>query len=277
MLTLCKVWSSGGTENNHLKLQPNWILLCLSTMTVRTGIFNKVDHSLDLCVLLTQIIDCLIWFLQDNRGKSLHWVQQLAGFILFNELLQISEETATRCMQCLAWLLPPFSFLSLISSCLFRRCSWSPSAQSESGIWSSSPPLPTNKRAFCWAWISPVQKGVCDLDVAVQCHKESTDKISIHLIISVFIFFILLWQLKSSFPSFVSVASCLLCSDQCTIGLVLPVWSDTQVYLDGDGYVLVCCFRGSESWLVKAQARNVWLQHELTLTSGILARENLKE
>ncbi|XP_056239145.1 protein phosphatase Slingshot homolog 3 isoform X1 [Seriola aureovittata] len=24
-------------------------------------------------------------------------------------------------------------------------------------------------------------------------------------------------------------------SDQCTIGLVLPVWSDTQVYLDGDG------------------------------------------
>lgn len=25
------------------------------------------------------------------------------------------------------------------------------------------------------------------------------------------------------------------CSDQCTIGLVLPVWSDTQVYLDGDG------------------------------------------
>lgn len=24
-------------------------------------------------------------------------------------------------------------------------------------------------------------------------------------------------------------------SDDCTIGLVLPVWSDTQVYLDGDG------------------------------------------
>uniref|UniRef100_A0A665T6P8 protein-serine/threonine phosphatase n=1 Tax=Echeneis naucrates TaxID=173247 RepID=A0A665T6P8_ECHNA len=24
-------------------------------------------------------------------------------------------------------------------------------------------------------------------------------------------------------------------SDQCTIGLVLPIWSDTQVYLDGDG------------------------------------------
>lgn len=24
-------------------------------------------------------------------------------------------------------------------------------------------------------------------------------------------------------------------SDTCTIGLVLPVWSDTQVYLDGDG------------------------------------------
>lgn len=188
MLTLCKVWSTGGTENNHLKLQPNWILLCLSTMTVRTGIFIYF-HSLDLCVLLTQIIDCLIWFLQDNRGKSLHWVQQSAGFILFNELLQISEETATRCMQCLASLLPPFSFLSLISSCLFRRCSWSPSAQSESGIWSSSPPLPTNKRAYCWAWISPVQKGVCDLDVAVQCHKESTDKISIHLIISVFIFY----------------------------------------------------------------------------------------
>lgn len=25
------------------------------------------------------------------------------------------------------------------------------------------------------------------------------------------------------------------CSDLCTIGLVLPVWSDTQVFLDGDG------------------------------------------
>ncbi|KAJ8269387.1 hypothetical protein COCON_G00119940 [Conger conger] len=24
-------------------------------------------------------------------------------------------------------------------------------------------------------------------------------------------------------------------SDQCTIGLVVPIWSDTQVYLDGDG------------------------------------------
>uniref|UniRef100_A0A7N9AST9 Slingshot N-terminal domain-containing protein n=1 Tax=Mastacembelus armatus TaxID=205130 RepID=A0A7N9AST9_9TELE len=24
-------------------------------------------------------------------------------------------------------------------------------------------------------------------------------------------------------------------SDHCTIGLVLPIWSDTQVYLDGDG------------------------------------------
>ncbi|KAL6479705.1 hypothetical protein MHYP_G00107380 [Metynnis hypsauchen] len=36
-------------------------------------------------------------------------------------------------------------------------------------------------------------------------------------------------------------------SDQCTIGLVLPVWSDTQVYLDGDGSVLQalhgCCER----------------------------------
>lgn len=27
-----------------------------------------------------------------------------------------------------------------------------------------------------------------------------------------------------------------LCSDQCTVGLVLPVWSDTQVFLDGDGW-----------------------------------------
>lgn len=25
------------------------------------------------------------------------------------------------------------------------------------------------------------------------------------------------------------------CSDYCTIGLVMPIWSDTQVYLDGDG------------------------------------------
>lgn len=25
------------------------------------------------------------------------------------------------------------------------------------------------------------------------------------------------------------------CSEQCTIGLVMPIWSDTQVYLDGDG------------------------------------------
>lgn len=32
------------------------------------------------------------------------------------------------------------------------------------------------------------------------------------------------------------------CSDHCTIGLVMPIWSDTQVYLDGDGWdVLFKC------------------------------------
>lgn len=28
---------------------------------------------------------------------------------------------------------------------------------------------------------------------------------------------------------------CPVSSPSCTLGLVLPLWSDTQVYLDGDG------------------------------------------
>lgn len=63
-----------------------------------------------------------VWFdsFRTTMENLLHWVQQLVRVIFFNELLQISEETATCCMQCtyLASLLSPFSFLSLISSCL---------------------------------------------------------------------------------------------------------------------------------------------------------------
>ncbi len=82
----------------------------------------------------------------------------------------------------LASVLLPFSFLSLTSSCVpaavvfcplsCRRCSWSPSVRSESGIWSLSPPSATKKRASCWAWISPTQTGVCYQDAGVLCHKE---------------------------------------------------------------------------------------------------------
>lgn len=65
---------------------------------------------------------------------------------------------------------------------------------------------------------------VCNQDAGVLCRKGT---ISIQLIISSFGVSMTFLSLSGLFPP---------CSDRCTIGLVLPIWSDTQVYLDGDGY-----------------------------------------
>ncbi|KAI4873801.1 hypothetical protein NFI96_008520 [Prochilodus magdalenae] len=53
-------------------------------------------------------------------------------------------------------------------------------------------------------------------------------------------------------------------SEQCTIGLVLPIWSDTQVYLDGDGSVLQalhgCCERAVRGAVIPG-CGVTWAQH----------------
>lgn len=40
---------------------------------------------------------------------------------------------------------------------------------------------------------------------------------------------------QDKISTLIAPSSLPLLSDQCTIGLVVPIWSDTQVYLDGDG------------------------------------------
>lgn len=65
-----------------------------------------------------------------------------------------------------------------------RRCSWSPSARSESGIWSLSPPSPANKRACCWVWISPTRRGACGLLQRCTVTRKAADWISVQLMIS---------------------------------------------------------------------------------------------
>ncbi|XP_041709277.1 protein phosphatase Slingshot homolog 3 isoform X2 [Coregonus clupeaformis] len=53
-------------------------------------------------------------------------------------------------------------------------------------------------------------------------------------------------------------------SGQCTIGLVVPIWSDTQVYLDGDGSVLQalhgCCERAVKGAVIPGCGLD-WAQH----------------
>ncbi|XP_038868225.1 protein phosphatase Slingshot homolog isoform X2 [Salvelinus namaycush] len=53
-------------------------------------------------------------------------------------------------------------------------------------------------------------------------------------------------------------------SDQCTIGMVVPIWSATQVYLDGDGSVLQalhgCCERAVKGAVIPGCGLD-WAQH----------------
>lgn len=113
----------------------------------------------------------LTWFFP-RYHREIHWLLS-DQFIL---LMSISRNGSILHLMFINLVLPHCSInsFSLLVYCLvIRLCSWSPRARSESGIWSLSPPSATNKRVCCWVWISPTQRGMCGLPVAVQYHKES--------------------------------------------------------------------------------------------------------
>lgn len=100
----------------------------------------------------------------------------------------------------------------------FRRYAWRVPTLSVHAIWWWCPPTEgrTLRRVWSLAWTSPTRSGLYSSPSYLYSVKRCP------------------WLphkcLKACF-----LCVCLSYSSQCTVGLVLPLWSDTLIHLDGDG------------------------------------------
>lgn len=90
-----------------------------------------------------------------------------------------------------------------------RPCAWRAAGLNGFATWWSSTPAATRtrRRTLSWGWTLLTKTG------AVICSSRSFG------------------------PFFFLNVLCVLGSKVCSIGMVLPLWSDTNIHLDGDGYV----------------------------------------
>lgn len=103
------------------------------------------------------------------------------------------------------------------SLCFFRQWGWRVPTLSVHAIWWWCPPVEgrTLRRVWSLAWISPARIG--------PSYSHS------HLY-TIYVFSSECCRLCCKLLFY-----CVSCSSPCTVGLVLPLWSDTLIHLDGDG------------------------------------------
>lgn len=122
-----------------------------------------------------------------------------------------SFHTFFLCLSLLPWSLTLRRFAFLPS----RRCGWRVHGRIACATWWWCTPAggKTQKRTSCWELTSPTKTG----------EENTGGRVGpwfAHVLLSLRTLF--------SFP---------LSSKSCSIGMVLPLWSDTKIHLDGDGWV----------------------------------------